>query len=426
MKHLITLAFLLLALGCARKVPQKITSVLDYEKYLASNGKLSIEHALNELTFWQSRLTKDSTNIIALGKIAELHTRLFSLTGKLSNLYTSEKLIAKSLQLSARNKDAYLRSLAHNYITQHRFKEAKILLDSAYQFPDNKRATEYMLFDVFMELGEYQKADTLLGNIKNKTDYNYLIRLSKWSDYKGNLPATIRYMEQAKTIAESRGDASLKVWIYSNLADYYGHAGRLNEAYEYYLKTLKLQTDNVHAKRGIAWLVYASERNTVEANRIIDAVWTYHKGPEYFLLKAELSKFDRNGTEATVYEDNFRKALLTEDYGAMYHTYLIELYTNNNPQKALSLAKLEVANRATSETYVLLAYAQLMNGLTTEALATIESHVFGKTFEPKAIYITALVFKANGVLDMVPELKLDLESAAFELGPLRMREVEKL
>ena len=164
----------------------------------------------------------------------------------------------------------------------------------------------------------------------------------------------------------------------------------------------------------------------MEANRIIDAVWTYHKGPEYFLLKAELSKFDRNGTEATVYEDNFRKALLTEDYGAMYHTYLIELYTNNNPQKALSLAKLEVANRATSETYVLLAYAQLMNGLTTEALATIESHVFGKTFEPKAIYITALVFKANGVLDMVPELKLDLESAAFELGPLRMREVEKL
>ena len=426
MKNPLLLVFLILVLGCAREKPQKITSVLEYEKYLSSDEKLSIDDALNELSFWQSRLTKDSTNIISLSKIAGLHTTLFALTGEVSNVHISEKLIKKSLHLSARNKDVYLRSLAHNYITQHRFKEAKTILDSAYGFPDNKRATEFMLFDVLMELGDYQKADMLLGKIKNNGDYNYLIRLSKWSDYKGNLDAAIRYMEQAKAIAESRGDISLKVWTYTNLADYYGHAGRLKEAYEHYLMTLKLQPDNAYAKKAIAWILYASEGDTSEANRILDAVSTYHKEPYYFLMKAELAKFDANLSEVRTQEENFIKALVTDDYGDMYNTSLIELYAKSDPQKALSLAKLEVANRATPEIYGILAYSQLMIEKKGEALATIENYVVGKTFEPKTIYITALVFKANEMLDMLPELKLELESAAFELGPVIMREIEKL
>ena len=426
MKNLITLAFLLLVLGCARHKSQKITSVLDYEKYLSSNEKPSIDDALNELSFWQSRLTKDSVNIIALSKISGLHTSLYAITGDVSDLYTAEKLIKKGHRLSARNKDTYLRSLAHNYITQHRFKEAKVLLDSAYLFPDNKRATEFMLFDVLMELGDYQKADVFLGKIKNNADYNYLIRLSKWSDHKGNLNAAIRYLERAKTIAEAGGIESLKIWTYSNLADFYGHAGRLKEAYEHYLLILKLKPDNAYAKKGIAWIIYSSEGNTAEANRIIDVVSLNHQIPDYFLLKAEFAEYDENHSEVKIQEENFIKALATKDYGGMYNAYLIELYAKTKAEYALSLAKLEVENRATPETYVLLAYAQLMAGDKEEALTTIESYVTGKTFEPKAAYISALVYKANGMVDRLPALKAELIDAVFELGPVLMREIEKI
>ena len=426
MKNLIILVFSFLLLGCAREKFQKITSTLDYEKYLVSNEIPSVLAALKELNFWQSRLIKDSLDLIALDKITGLHGTLFALTGDVSNLYISEELIKKSLDLSARNKDSYLRSLAHNYITQHRFKEAKILLDSAYSFPDNKRATELMLFDVSMELGDYSKADEFLGKIKNNADYNYLIRLSKWSDHKGNLDAAIRYMEEAKTIAESGGQLSLKVWTYSNIADYYCHAGQVQDAYEHYLMTLELQPDNAYAKKGIAWIIYAAEKNTTEANRILDTVSKYHKAPDYFLLKAELAEFDENLSEVKTQEEKFIEALTLSDYGEMYNTYLIELYLKNNPQKALSLAKLEVKNRTTPETYQLLAYAQLMTGKKKEALATIENYVAEKTFEPKATYITALVYKANGRLDMLPELKVELEDAAFELGPVLMREIENM
>ncbi|MGK0175062.1 MAG: tetratricopeptide (TPR) repeat protein, partial [Ulvibacter sp.] len=193
MKNLITLTYLLLVVGCARDNPQEITSVLDYEEYLTATMTPSKDEALNELVFWKLRLTKDSLSTIALSKIAGLYTSLYTIRGDISDLYTAEKIIKKAFRLSARNKDTYLRSLAHNYITQHRFKEAKVLLDSAYEFPDNKRATEFMLFDVSMELGDYRKADEVLGKIKNNADHNYLIRLSKWSDHKGNLDAAIRY-----------------------------------------------------------------------------------------------------------------------------------------------------------------------------------------------------------------------------------------
>jgi tetratricopeptide (TPR) repeat protein len=417
--------FLICCIACEKPSVQ-FTSALDYDKYLSSYKALSRTNALQELGFWQSRLTKDSINLIALTKIAGVYSNLFSLDGELQNLYTSEKLIKKSLQLSARNKDDYLRLLAHNYISQHRFREAKYLLDSAYSFPDNKRATELMMFDVLMELGEYQKADGLLGKLKNNSDYNYLIRLSKWSDHKGNLDAAIRYMERVKDLANAKGEISLKVWVYTNLADYYGHSGRLEDAYQHYLMALALDPDNAYAKKEIAWIVYAHDRNTVESNRILTAAYKDYKVPDVFLLKAELAKFDKNLPEAHLQEQHFLKALEVSDYGVMYNTQLAKVLIITEPVVALGLAKSEVESRATPATYADLAYVQLMTGDKEGALETIENLVVGKSFEPKLGYICALVYKANGVLDKIPALKLELQKSAFELGPVLMRDIEKM
>ena len=190
--------------------------------------------------------------------------------------------------------------------------------------------------------------------------------------------------------------------------------------------TLKLQPDNAYAKIGIAWIVYASEKNTSEATRILDAISEYHKVPDYYLLKAEIAEFNENPSEAKELEKMFVTAVDNKDYRGMYNTYLIELFAKTNPDKALSLAEEEVTNRATPETYQLLAYAQLKAGKKSEALNTIEKYVNGKTFEPKATYTKALVYKANGKMEKISELKAELKEAAFELGPVLMREVEKL
>lgn len=247
-----------------------------------------------------------------------------------------------------------------------------------------------------------------------------------WSDYKGNLDATIRYMEQAIAIVESRGVQNLKIWTYTNIADYYGHSGRIAEAYNYYLKTLEMQPDNAYAKKGIAWIAYSAEGDASEANRVLDSIMKNHKAPDYYLMKAELAEFDEDLSEVKKQKNNFIKAVTYGNYGNMYNSYLIELYAETNPQKALQLAIIEVANRATPESYQLLAYAQLKFGKNKEALRTINRYVLNKTFEPMALYYSALVYKANDMNTEVAELKTELETAAFELGPVMMQNIDSL
>jgi len=426
MKRILLLTFVVILYSCESNKKETITATIDYDRYLATNTTPSKENSLDELDFWNSRLSQDSIGIIEMSKLSGVYNSLFSATGDVTNLHKSEELLKKAYNVSARDKDTYLRSLAHNYISQHRFKEAKTVLDSANLYPDNKRQTELMLFDVYMELGEYSKADSLLGKLKNASDYNYLIRLSKWSDYKGDLDAAIRHMEKAKDIADAGNTSGLRVWTYSNIADYYGHAGRIEESYNHYLKTLEIEPDNAYAKKGIAWILYSKEKNTKEANRILDSIMVNHKVPDYYLLKAEMAEFENNKAEADKQINNFINAVEGANYGGMYNTYLIEIYSEKNPEKALALAKEEVGNRATPETYQLLALAQLQANQKDEALTTIKNHVEGKTFEPMALYHSALVYKANGLDEKVTPIKEELLQASFELGPVLIKKIEKL
>src|SRR5690606_25529754 len=278
------------------------------DPYLITNNTPSKNALHEEFEFWQKEFDNDSTNLVEMSRMSGIHAAMFGITGDISELKTSEKLIKKSHDVSARNKDSYLRSLAHNYVSQHRFKEAQVLLDSAYTYPDNHRETEMMLFDVAMELGEYNRADTLLGKIKDPRDFNYLIRLAKWSDHNGNLDAAIKYLEQAKQVAEERDNKGFKSWIYSKLVDYYGHAGRLEDSYNSYLNTFAIEPDNHYVKKQIAWMVYSSEIDTKEANRILDSVMVNHKAPDYYLLKAEMAEYEGNTSEAKRQYDMFLKA----------------------------------------------------------------------------------------------------------------------
>lgn len=425
MKNLITIVLAVVLFGCQEKT-EKITDSQDYNKYLTTANTPTKDAIEKEMEFWQSRFNNDSTHLMEMSHLSGMHVALFKSTGDISELKTSEKLIKKSYDISARNKDSYLRSLAHNYISQHRFNEAKVLLDSAYTYPDNRRETEMMLFDVAMELGKYESADTLLGKIKNTKDFNYLIRLAKWSDHNGNLDAAIKYLEQARQIAEESDNKDLKSWIYSNIGDFYGHAGRLKESYNSYLKTLELQPDNHYVKKQIAWMVYSSEKDTKEANRILDSVMVNHKAPDYHLLKAELAAFEGNTSEEKKQKNLFLKTTEDPNYGPMYNTYLINLYAEIDPAKALELATKEINNRATPETYQLLSYAQLKSGQKDAALKTIEKYVEGKTGEPNALFHAALVYKANEMDEKVASLKEELMGASYELGPVTAKEIEKL
>ncbi len=345
--------------------------------------------------------------------MANAYTLLFETSRDISYLMSAEKLFRKAINISASSKDSYTRSLAQNYITQHRFKEAKQILEESYQGISNKRATQLLLFDVYLELGEYMNADKVLGKLKKTNDYNYLIRLAKWNDYHGNLDAAIRNLEKAKEIADSRKSISLQIWTYANLADYYGHAGRIKDSYDLYLKTLQLQADHTYAKKQIAWIVYSYEKNTKEATRILDSIMINHKAPDYYLMKAEILAYEGEISESNKQYDSFINAINNGHYGQMYNNYLIEVYADSNPKKALEIATTEIKNRPTPEVYSLLAYAQLKGGDKNKALETITTFVEEKTFEPKSLYYSVLIYNENKMDDKVAEMIFELQDSFF-------------
>ncbi len=425
-----SLCLSLLLLGCNGQGDKDVafaTNPIDYTSFLQADPIKSYAAALEEKEFWSKRLGSDSTGVGDLGPLAGAYSKLFETRGDIQYLKDAEQVYKKAITVAAiKIQDGYKRALAKNYITQHRFKDAIILLEESYAGISNKHATELLLFDSYLEVGAYSKALQFLKKIENINQFDYLIRISKWSDHQGDLSAAIRYMQKALVIANSRKNLALQIWANSNIADYYGHQGDIKASYNHYLKTLALQPDNAYAKKGIAWILYSKEYNTAQASELIDHLLANHNLPDYYLLKAEMASYQGDSVLSEEYMQQFFTLANNPLYGDMYNTHKIMALVKTDPYKALQLARKEVDNRTTPQSYQLLALAQLASNLKQEALATITSFVAGKTSDPMALLHSAQVYKANGMLDKVTALKTTLLPARYELGPEVFKQVTAL
>lgn len=425
MKHFTLFFTAILLFSCVENSHQKITNNKDYEAYLTT-GTPKTTSKYFEL--WHSKIKPDSIQLLSFGVVGGEYNRYFQSTGAIEYLKMAEQALKKAVDIAAIGKAGYYRALSRNFISQHRFKEALQLVDSANAIGSGKQQTQALYFDVHMELGNYQIAEMYLDSTKNMSDFGYLIRLAKWNDFKGDLDTTIKFMEIAKNKAEASKNKDLMLWSYTNLADYYGHAGRIEDSYQHFLKSLELDPQNAYAKKGIAWIVFSYEKNAEEALRILDLVTKNYQAPDFFLLKSEIAAYMGDEQERLSNIDNYFIALENPAYGVMYNAHNISLYLGRTEQfsKALELAKVEVNNRATPESYSLLAYAYLKIGDKEKALELVEKYVEGKTFEPAMLYYTAEIFKANNKADMVSVLKKELLGAVYELGPSSLDSITKL
>ena len=427
-KNIITVILTSLILISCNKADSKITDAKEYNTYLNTTKNKELALANEEHKFWTEKLEKTPNQFPYLGKIASANAQLFSTTGEINYLIEAEKKLLLANKRTNYNNAGYLRGLARNYISQHRFKEALEQLLKAEENGERLINTQQMLFDVHLELGNTKKAKYYLTEIKNLSDFGYLIRLSKWSDHEGDLDAAIKYMEKAKDIAESSKNKNLMKWSYANLGDYYGHANRIEDSYNMYLKTLAINPNEAYAKKGIAWIVYSYERNPKEAMRILDAVQSEHQSPDYYLLKAEIAEYQNDNENKEENIKAYLAAVQNEQYGNIYNKYNALLFAEelNNINSALQIAKTEIENRPTPQSYDLLAWSYFQKGETKKALEIVEQHIADKTFDPKAQYHMAAIYKANGMGKDANQLKKELLESAYELGPVMEQNIKNL
>jgi Tfp pilus assembly protein PilF len=408
----------LILVSCTNSKKQ-ISNPEDYNAFLEVKENEELDFTLQEIKFWEAKYKTDTIQKSYLGIIASKYGALFQYTGDINDLYQSEKLLVEANKARNYKKGGSLRSLARNYIAQHRFKEALALAQKAFSIGEGRMESHKLLFDVQMELGDYDEALVHLEAVKDMNDYDYLIRLAKWNDHIGDLDTAITFMEKARAIAEKEDNKMLKVWSYSNIGDFYGHAGRIQDSYDSYLMTLKVDPSNAYALKGIAWIVFSHERNTTEAKRIIAAIEKLHHTPDFLLLKSEIAAFEGNNAEAKKIKKAYFDKLAQNNYGAMYNKYNALIYADDKmtANKALEIATIEVDHRPTPDSYDLLAWAYLNTGEAKKALAIANEKVAGQSFEPRIQYHLAMIYKANNQMDKIPNLKKELEESIYELGP---------
>lgn len=423
----ITILFTLLFIGCDKKSDQ-ITNVDEYDSFLVSNDNKKTDFALKEIEFWQNKFDKAPNQTSYLNKIAANYSVLFEQTGDIQALYKAEQLLIKSNQQLNYTDASSLRTLAKNYITQHRFKEALDLANKAFKTGDKINETHKLLFDVQMELGNYELAKKSLVAISDSNDFDYLIRLAKWNDHKGDLEAAIAMMEKASAIVEKFDNKYLLSWTYSNLGDMYGHAGNIEESYKHYIKTLKIDPNNSFALKGLAWIAFSHEKNSSEAKRIIDVVSKKHNSPDFYLLKAEIAEYEKDFASQEIYLKKYFNTLKSKNYGVMYNKYNGFLYAddNNTLNKTLVIAKEEIANRPTPQSYDLLAWYYYKKGDVKQALKIANEHIVNKSFEPEVLYHLACIYKANNEINQIKSIKKELQASVYELGPNMVTKIDRL
>ncbi len=417
----------LLVLGCDKK-SETITSAEDYNKYLNNDKNENLSFTKEEIAFWQNKYEKAPNQLSYLSVLASNYSKMFEITANIDDLLKAEELLLKSNENYHYSNVGTIRSLARNYISQHRFREALELANKAESIGEGAMETRKLLFDVQMELGNYAEAERNLRLLDNNQDFDYLIRAAKWNDHLGDLKTAISLMERAKSQAEKYNNDYLKVWIYSNLGDYNGHDGNIQKSYDYYLKTLALDPNNSYALKGIAWIVFSHERNTEEAKRIVDVISKKHNSPDFYLLKSQIAEYENNPKLKNENLAQYFKLLKENEYGAMYNSYNVFIYAEDKDSvnRAIEIAKTEISHRPTPDSYDLLAWSYYKSGDTKKALQIGEKYIAGKSFEPKLNYHLALIYKANNQLDKVAAIKKELLSSGFELGPVLERKIEML
>lgn len=425
MKNISVWMVILILLSCSNEQKDTITDANDYNKFLVN---APVQTDSKYFNLWNSKIRPDSIQLMSFGIVAGEYHSFFQKTANIEYLKKAEQALKRAVDIAAIGRTGYYRALARNYISQHRFQEALKLADSAKTLGGGIIETQSLMFDIHMELGNYEIAEKYLDSTKNMSNFGYLIRLAKWNDYKGDLDTTIRFMEKAMKKAEVSKNKELMLWSYTNLADYYGHAGRVNDSYLHYLKSLRLDPQNAYAKKGIAWIVFSYEKNPQEALRILDSVTKNYGAPDYYLLKAEIAEFMDDDIESLSNLDKYFKIVNNPAYGDMYNAYNINLYIDRTQQykKAIALAEKEVQNRPTPESYSLLAYSYLKNGEKDKARAIVDRFIDGKTFEPEILYRAAEIYKSTGDMEKVIGLKSELLDALYELGPLMEPSITQL
>ena len=400
----------------------------EYSTYLESDNSSIIARLQDEVDFWEEKIAHHPGQYPYLGKMATVSEKLFKQSGDVSWLNKSVDLRKIVAEAEGNKNAATLQGLAHALISQHEFQQALEVLFLAEALGTDIDVTHLMLSDVYLEIGDVSTSYRYLELTEDKVDpFHYMIRKAKLADHEGDLDRAIELLERSlSNIAED--DHELQYWAWSNLGDFYGHAGRIEDSYDAYLLALDHQPAEVYPLYGIAWIQYSHLGNYEEAGRMLDVLRKRSDNPTYFEWKAQIAEMEGKVSDQKIYAQRHYNEVSNDKYGDMYLPHIVEyrLSRGDDHSSIIKDVYAEVEERPTAQSHMLLAWTLFHNDQLSDALAIVDKQVYGQCYEPGVIYKMAEIYKEGGRKNQVAILKKELSDAIYELGPTMEPKIDRL
>ncbi len=377
----------------------------------------AIQKNQKEVEFWRDRITPNTPDYSNSLKYAAALVTRFHLLGNINNLKSSDSVLL-AMSASFNNKEVGpIFTLVSHAILQHRFMQADSLLDIAKSMGLKKYESAASSFDVDFELGKIGQAKIELAKINQPSDFGYQFRNSKMMHYMGELDSSIAAMQKA--VDNAGQDKSLALSALSNVGDLYLHAGMMNEAYKTFVTCINANPADMHSMMGIGWIALIKDNNPVLANKIFQFVATKTASPDPLFKLMAVAEYTKDSMAQLKFAKAFEQKVADPLYGNMYNKYLIQLYTGilNSPSKAVAIAKGELLNRATPQTYVWYVWALINNQQQEEAFNIYEKNVAGKPLESLELYWMGKMMRSLNKGYNANQFFKEANKNNFELNP---------
>lgn len=339
-----------------------------------------------ELSFWRSRLDPASPGYVNESRYAACLDLRFRYFGEIDSLQKADSILLKAdRDLNHHEASLNLALTAHG-LAGHRFQQADSFLRIAKQLGLRPYESATASFDVDFELGRYFAARASLNTIRSAGDFGYYFRKSRMDHFEGQLDSAIWDMRRAAELA------GMNVYIrgvaLSNAGDLYIHAGELAAAGEAYVQCLRANSADFHSLLGLGWIALLHDRNDSLAERIFNWVGTKSAQPDPLFKLAQAAGIRGDTLRQREYARAFVQRVTAPVYGRMYNKYLIQLYTGilQQPELAEILAKDELVNRATPQTYAWYVWTLFANHKKEQAYEIYRQQVSGKPLEALELY----------------------------------------
>ena len=387
---------------------------------------VSITANATDIDFWKTRINPNNPGITNETRYASALASRFNLLGDIHDLLLSDSILVKTDSIYNHREPGPLLALVSHAIMQHKFRIADSILEVAKRIGLKKYESITASFDVDFELGRYDLASSELNNIRSDDDYGYNFRKSKLAHYKGNIDTAISAMLKAFDLSESI--ISLKQAALSNAADLYLHSGKFKEAYNLYHQSILMNGADNHSLLGIGWIVLVHDKNDSLAERLFQFVHSKTKAADPVFKLIQVGDARNDSLLERLYAADFTRQVTNPVYGGMYNKYLIELYTGilEDPAEAELLARTELNNRATPQTYAWYAWSLFANNKKDEAYKVFLQYVSGKPLESLELYWMGKMMLGLGKGYNAQQFFKAANDNRYDLSPSLSKDLDKL